>query len=161
MRPRDHRARDLRGKWNLGVSGAGGSRSAGIGIGFAYVVLDALVPSLSVNYGWNAFDAGDSHRLETPLELRYYVFQNDLLAPFMYADTSHVYLAFHGSVDEDRNFFSAGGGLGIAFFVGKNVAFSFRGGIGAWLGADQSLYDRGILEKAPIFKWGFGVSFFL
>ncbi|MBT9555053.1 MAG: hypothetical protein IV100_03440 [Myxococcales bacterium] len=149
------------GKWSFGLSGSGGSRSAGIGFGVGYVVVDGLVPSISMNYGWNGFDNGDSHRLETALELRYYLFQNHIVAPFIYADTSHVYLAFRGGVNEDHNFFSAGGGLGIAFFVTQNAAFSFRGGVGAWLGADQSLFDRGILEEAPIFEYGFGFSFFL
>jgi hypothetical protein len=149
------------GKWSFGLSGSGGSRSAGIGFGVGYVVVDGLVPSISMNYGWNGFDSGDSHRLETALELRYYLFQNHIVAPFIYADTSHVYLAFRGGVDEDHNFFSAGGGLGIAFFVSQNAAFSFRGGVGTWLGADQSLFDRGILEEAPIFEYGFGFSFFL
>ncbi len=150
-----------RGKWSFGLSGSGGSRSAGVGLGVGYVVVDGLVPSISVSYGWNGFDSGDSHRLETALELRYYLFQNHIVAPFIYADTSHVYLAFRGGVNEDHNFFSTGGGLGIAFFVGQNAAFSFRGGVGTWLGAEQSLFDRGILEEAPIFEYGFGFSFFL
>lgn len=149
------------GKWSFGLSGSGGSRSAGIGFGVGYVVVDGLVPSISMNYGWNGFDSGDSHRLETALELRYYLFQNHIVAPFIYADTSHVYLAFRGSANEDHNFFSVGGGLGIAFFVSQNAAFSFRGGVGTWLGAEQSLFDRGILEEAPIFEYGFGFSFFL
>ena len=150
-----------KGRYSLGLSGGGGSNSASIGTSFGYMVLDGLQPSIAVGYTWVGGDYGDSHQLRTTLELRYYIYEFTYAAPFVFVNASHVFLGFRGTPEEDHNFFRAGGGGGLAIFVGKSMAFTINVGLGAWLGADQSLYDRGILEGPPLFEYGFGLSFLI
>jgi hypothetical protein len=150
-----------KGRYSLGLTGGGGQSSASIGASFGYMVLDGLQPSLAVGYNWSGHDLGDSHKLETTLELRYYIYEFQFLAPFVFVNTSHIYLAFRGTPEEDHNFFRAGGGVGVAILVSRAIAFSINVSIGGWLGANQSLYDRGILADPPLFSYGFGLNFFL
>ena len=130
------------GRYSLGVSGGGGRSTANIGLGFGYMVVDGLQPSISVGYRWVGADYGDSHQVETKLELRYYIWEFTYVAPFIYVNGSHVFLAFRGTPTEDHNFFRAGGGAGLAFMISRGIAFTINFGASAWLGADQSLYDR-------------------
>ncbi len=150
-----------KGRYSFGLSGGAGKRFASVGFSFGYLVVDGLQPSIALGYAWQGYDRADAHRLETTLELRYYVYRHAVVAPYVFVDGSHVYLAYRGAPDEDHNFFRAGGGLGALFLVAPTVGFSVSFRVGSWLGADDALYDRGVLEEAPLLDFGFGFGVFL
>ena len=101
------------GRYSLGLSGGFSNSSVSVGAGFGYFVIDRLQPSVNLAYTWQGVDAFTTHQLRTRLELRYYFVETEIVSPFVFADGAHIYLAYRGTVDEDHNFFYAGGGGGI------------------------------------------------
>lgn len=156
-------ANDLkRGRMSFGLSGGFGNRSVTIGGSFGYFVATGLVPILSQSYSWAGGDSVDSHQLRTDLELRYYVIDTSTVAPFVFGDIGHVFLAFRGSgVDEDHNLGTAGGGGGLLIRLGGVVGLELGVRVGAWFGAPDSLYDRGFIDEGAIVSGRFGLSFIL
>ena len=150
-----------RGRFSFGLGGGFTTRSVTVGGSFGYLVADGLVPSISQAYTWQGGDGFDAHRLSTSLELRYYFIQTGTIAPYVFADTGHIFLAFRGVGDEDHNYFTVGGGLGVLFILGEHLGLQLGVRLGTWLGADQSLYDREVLDDGLVISGVFGLSLIL
>jgi len=148
-----------RGRFSFGLGLGFTGHSVSVGGSFGYLVADRLQPSISQTYTWQGADLYDAHELTTILELRYYIVQTGIFAPFVYADGGHVFLAYRGQVlDEDHNFFTAGGGVGILLMLADHVGLQLAVRLGTWLGADDALFDRGVLEEGLVVSGRFGLA---
>ena len=147
------------GRMSFGLSGGFGNGSVSIGGGYGYFVIDQLQPAISVSYSYASGDLADSHQVRTGLELLYYIVETDWISPFVGVDGAHLYLAYRGAAfEEDHHFFYAGGSVGALVILGGSVGLTLGMGVGTWLGADQSLYDRKLLKEGVIFSGRFGLS---
>lgn len=156
-----HAKRLKQGRMSFGLSGGFARSSVTVGGSFGYFVYDQLVPILSESYSWQGGDAGDAHQLRSTLELRYYILDGETVAPFVFGDLGHVFLAFRGSFDEDYNLGAGGGGAGILIRLGASVGLELGVRVGTWFAAADELFELGLLEEGVQIGGRFGLSVFL
>ena len=154
------------GKMNLGLGAGGGSSSTSssfsISASFGYFVIDRLRPSIAVSYRWQDFDGfGSTHEVNTNLALRYYLVETDTVSPFLVVDGGHVHLVDNAFFKDDFDYFSIFMGGGATVAITDNFGLDIILGAIRYLGVDDKLIDRKVVDDGFAFYWtaGFTVSF--
>ena len=147
-----------KGRMNVGLGANGGSGYFTIGASFGYFVIDRLRPGISLAYTYHSPSGYTSHEVETDLSLRYYFLDPRPVSPFVVVDGGYIHLAYDGAFDDEFDFFSVGGGLGVLWAMTKSLALDVTVGLVDYLGADPVLFDYEVLPEGVSFRWSFGLN---
>ena len=150
------------GRYSFGVNGGFSNRHVNVGGSFGYVLEYGFQPLVAVGYGYRNDSGVETHQVRTTLELRWYAPLKGRFTPYLSIEGNHVYLSWDllGAI-EDHNLFLVGGGGGLMVFLSDNIGLQFGVFLGTWLGADDRLYDLGVVDEAPVVTGRFGVVFML
>lgn len=150
------------GRYSFGVNGGFSNRHVNVGGSFGYVLEYGFQPTIAIGYGYRTNGGLDTHQVRTTLELRWYAPLDGKFTPYLSLEGNHVYLLWDSpSFSEEHHLYLVGGGGGLMVFLTDNIGLQFGVFLGTWLGADDRLYDLGVVEKAPVVTGRFGLTFML
>ena len=150
------------GRYSFGLSGGFSNRHVNVGGSFGYVLEYGFQPTLSIGYGYRNEGSFDTHQVRTTLELRWYAPLSGRFTPYLSIEGSHAYMAWDvPTLSEEHNLFLVGGGGGLVVFFNDSIGLQFGVFVGAWVGADDRLYDLGVIDEAPVVTGRFGIIFLL
>ena len=150
------------GRYSFGLNGGFSNRHVNVGGSFGYVLEYGFQPTIAVGYGYRTDDGLETHQVRTTLELRWYAPLDGRFTPYLSIEGNHVYLQWDAATfAEEHHLYLVGGGGGLMVFLTDNIGLQFGVFIGTWLGAEDRLYDLGVVEEAPVVTGRFGLTFML
>ncbi len=150
------------GRYSFGVNGGFSNRHVNVGGSFGYVLEYGFQPLVAVGYGYRNDSTVETHQVRTTLELRWYAPLKGRFTPYLSIEGNHVYLTWDSPESvEEHNPFLVGGGGGLMVFLSDNIGLQFGVFLGTWLGADDRLYDLGVVDEAPVVTGRFGMILML